>query len=128
MEGGGEAGYGITVEGGTAIVQLPAAPDAQTHVAATGLCYLQFISVHGAFTDAPSALSLLLITFPGMAQNEAGYTVVATQGGFTFSRRIETPNGTARTLMLEAYRVPGRPLMLCAYSRMESQVIHTLPE
>ncbi len=119
-EGGGEAGYGITVEGGTAIVQLPAAPDAQTHVAATALCYLQFISVHGTYTDASSALSLLLITFPGVPRDEAGYTVAATRGGFTFSRRLETRDGTARTLMLEAYRAPWGQLMLCAYSRRES--------
>ncbi len=115
-EGGGDAGYGITIEGGTAIVQ-PMAPDDQPRANATNLCYLQFISVHGTFTDAGSALTLLLITFPGVPQDAAGYTVVATQDGFTFSRRSESLDGTPRKLMLEAYRAPEGRLILSANSR-----------
>jgi len=112
LEAGDAVSYGITIEGGTGIVQVPMAPDTPTRDGAPTLCYLQFVSVHGTFTDAASALALLLITFPGVPRDEAGYTVSSTPHGFAFSRPLNTAGATPRTLVIEVYRAPEGQLIL----------------
>ena len=114
--------YGITSDGGFAVAHLPAGMGGGTaqDSAAPSLCYLQFVSVHGAYTDAASALDLLLDTFAGVPRERGGYRVIRTRHGYAFVRRVAGGHGradrSAATVRLEAYRAAEGTLILSALS------------
>src|SRR5919202_653398 len=108
--------YGITSDGGFAVAHLPGGTAQDS--TAPSLCYLQFVSVHGAYTDAASALDLLLDTFAGVPRDRGGYRVIRTRHGYAFVRTVPGGNGradrSAATVRLEAYRAEEGTLILSA--------------
>ena len=108
--------YGITTDGGFEVVHLPGGTAQDS--TAPSLCYLQFVSVHGAYTDAGSALDLLLDMFAGVPRDRGGYRVIRTRHGYAFVRTVPGGNGradrSAATVRLEAYRAEEGTLILSA--------------
>ncbi len=117
-----QAIYGVLQRGGLIVAHVPTPPSD----AAPPVCYMQVVVVHSEYRNAADALTLLTTRFPAVPNDQPGYALQETAGGYRFTRPpIEA--GAPHTILdvdqAATGRVTVRALVQAAHAAAHGSVI-----
>jgi hypothetical protein len=77
-----QAIYGVLQPGGLIVAHVPTPPSD----AAPPVCYMQVVVIHSKYANAAAAFTLLTTRFPAVPDDQPGYALQETAGGYRFTR------------------------------------------